>query len=670
MTVKHVLGSIALAIWVFGCIPPKEEKVITEVRTHVLKDPEYRKIYDLQDRFLLDSLYPYCRHKDPTYRRLAALAFASIRDSAAIDSLLPLLQDPVPAVREAAAYATGQLGLARTENALINAFQSFDSLGTFTGSNAAILEAIGKCGSPSSLEYLATITSYQTSDTILLLGQSRGIYRFGLRKISSDKGTAKMIEMVLNPSYPASARLIAAHYLSRVPGIQLDTFASNLARYAFQEPDADIRMALAAAMGKISRSFAQDTLISWYLKEPDYRVKINLIKSLSAFDYSKSKTVLFPALKDPQPQVAVRAAQAFLDTGAPEDASIYWKVSRDTLLLPRVKAILLAAAQRHLPKYAIERRDALNADIKNRFNYAQKPYNKAAYLHALGEYGWNYRTIYRAWQEATHPAVRSAAAEALAFISNSPDFNKHFGTAFKQVGKELAIMFKSILISGDTGPMAIAAGALRQPDRQYRNYLDTLNFLDTAITMLQLPRDQEILQEIRQTAAFLRTGKTEAIPKPAFNHPIDWSLIERLPKNPKAIISTERGNITLELFPEVAPGTVANFVDLIKKDFFNGKNFHRVAANFVIQGGCPRGDGYGSLNYSIRSELYPVYYDTQGMVGMASAGNHTEGVQFFITHSPTPHLDGNYTIFAKVISGMEIVHAIQIGDLIQKVTIR
>lgn len=670
MTVKHVLGSIALALLAFGCIPPQEEKVITEVRTRLLKDPEYRKIYDFQDRFLLDSLYPYCRHKDPTYRRLAALAFGSIRDTVAADSLLPLLQDPVPAVREAAAYATGQLGLARTESALIGAFQSYDSLGTFTASNAAVLEAIGKCGSAASLEHLATISSYQPSDTALLLGQSRGIYRFGLRKISSEKGTAKMVEIVLNPSFPASARLMAAHYLSRVPGIQMDTFANNLARYAFQEPNTDIRMALAAAMGKTSKAFVQDTLVSWYFREPDYRVKINLIRSLFALDYSKSKTVLFPALKDSQPQVAIRAAQAFLDNGAPEDATTYWKVSRDTLLLPRVKAILLAAAQRHLPKYAVERRGALNADIKNRFNYAQKPYNKAAYLQALGEYGWNYRTIFRIWQEATHPAVRSAAAEALTSISNRPDFNKHFGTAYKQVSKELASMFKSVLVSGDAGPMAIAAGALRQPDRQYRTYLDTLNFLDSAITLLKLPRDQETLQEIRQTAAFLRTGKTETAPKPAFNHPIDWSLIDQLPKNPKAIIVTDRGNITLELLPAIAPGTVANFVDLAKRGFFNGKNFHRVVPNFVIQGGCPRGDGYGSLDYSIRSELYPVYYDTQGLVGMASAGNHTEGVQFFITHSPTPHLDGNYTIFARVISGMEIVHQIQIGDLLQKVTIR
>jgi cyclophilin family peptidyl-prolyl cis-trans isomerase/HEAT repeat protein len=671
MTFKCLAGCIAIAFLAGSCIPPKEEIVITKARTAVFDDLEYRRIYDFQDRLLTDSIYPFCRHADPTYRRLAALAFASIRDSAALDSLLPLLSDPIPAVREAAAYAAGQLGSARAENALIAAFQPYDTLGAFTSSNAAILEAVGKCGTLSSLEHLATITSYQNTDTALLLGQCRGIYRFALRKMTNAKATDKMASIALSPAYPGSVRLIAAHYLARASNIKIDTFATALAGFAHQEPDSDIRMALAAAMGKISsRPFVQDTLISWYSRETDYRVKINLLRSLSVLDYSKSKPALFIALRDTHPQVALRAAQALLESGTPTDARTYWRVSRDTILLPRVKATLLAAAQRHFPKYATKLRDTLNTDIRRRFTFAQKPYNKAAYLQALAEYGWNYRYIFKAWQEATHPAVRSAAAEALSSISSRPDFAQHFGNSSKQTEKEMAGIFKAILVSGDTGPMAIAAGALRQPARNYRTYLDTLTFLDTAEAALQLPRDYETLQEIRQTAAFLRTGKTASVPKPAFNHPIEWAILERLPKRPKAVISTEKGEIVLELLPDTAPGSVANFVHLAREGFFNSKNFHRVVPNFVIQGGCPRGDGYGSLDYTIRSELPPVYYDQAGLVGMASAGNHTEGVQFFITHSPTPHLDGNYTIFARVVSGMRVVHDIQIGDVIQKITIR
>ena len=86
-----------------------------------------------------------------------------------------------------------------------------------------------------------------------------------------------------------------------------------------------------------------------------------------------------------------------------------------------------------------------------------------------------------------------------------------------------------------------------------------------------------------------------------------------------------------------------------KEKFYNEKTWHRVVPNFVIQAGCTRGDGYGSLNYTIRSEFSPQSYKT-GYVGMASAGKDTESTQFFITHRPTPHLDGRYTIFAKVIN--------------------
>ena len=92
--------------------------------------------------------------------------------------------------------------------------------------------------------------------------------------------------------------------------------------------------------------------------------------------------------------------------------------------------------------------------------------------------------------------------------------------------------------------------------------------------------------------------------------------------------------------------------------------------NFVIQGGCPRGDGYGSLDYSLRSELPDVYYHEDGILGMASAGNDTEGVQFFITHSPAPHLDGRYTAFGRVLEGMDIVHNIQVGDIIRSIGIQ
>jgi cyclophilin family peptidyl-prolyl cis-trans isomerase len=185
---------------------------------------------------------------------------------------------------------------------------------------------------------------------------------------------------------------------------------------------------------------------------------------------------------------------------------------------------------------------------------------------------------------------------------------------------------------------------------------------------LELPQEIEAYDALADCLAKLK-NETYHHQTVAFNHAIPWGQVAQLPDIVKAEVVTSRGVIKMDLFTQLAPGSVMNFVILARDKFYNGKNFHRVVPNFVIQGGCPRGDGYGRMDYSIRSELPPAYYNDEGFVGMASAGNHTEGVQWFITHSPTPHLDGNYTIFGKVTSGMDVVHAIQIGDEIREVKI-
>jgi cyclophilin family peptidyl-prolyl cis-trans isomerase/HEAT repeat protein len=141
-----------------------------------------------------------------------------------------------------------------------------------------------------------------------------------------------------------------------------------------------------------------------------------------------------------------------------------------------------------------------------------------------------------------------------------------------------------------------------------------------------------------------------------------------LDKKVTATIHTTKGRIRIELFTQDAPITVDSFVTLARKGFFNGVTFHRVVPNFVIQGGDSRGDGEGGPGYQIRCEINTRPY-VRGAVGMALSGKDTGGSQFFITHSPQPHLDGGYTVFGQVISGMEVVDRISRGDLIRRVEI-
>jgi peptidyl-prolyl cis-trans isomerase B (cyclophilin B) len=135
-------------------------------------------------------------------------------------------------------------------------------------------------------------------------------------------------------------------------------------------------------------------------------------------------------------------------------------------------------------------------------------------------------------------------------------------------------------------------------------------------------------------------------------------------------METTKGTIEIELFTQHAPVTVNNFVFLTRQGFYDGVVFHRVIPNFVIQGGDPTGSGMGGPGYRFQDETQgnPNKHET-GVLSMANAGPNTNGSQFFITHSPQPHLNGKHTVFGKVVNGMDVVNAIRQGDKMVKVTV-
>jgi peptidyl-prolyl cis-trans isomerase B (cyclophilin B) len=140
----------------------------------------------------------------------------------------------------------------------------------------------------------------------------------------------------------------------------------------------------------------------------------------------------------------------------------------------------------------------------------------------------------------------------------------------------------------------------------------------------------------------------------------------------KVTIKTSKGDINLTLFDEQVPITVANFVNLAQRGFYNGLKFHRVIGDFMIQGGCPFGTGTGGPGYKFQDEFDPqLKHDKPGILSMANAGPNTNGSQFFITHVPTPWLDGKHSVFGAVVAGadQDVVNKIQQGDLIEAVVI-
>ena len=651
----------------YACTPPVEE-IITDVRIDFREKPLQRLLV-FQDRRMPDSLYRYFRHPDPALRTVAAEAFGSLQTPAAVDSLLPLLRDPVEAVRVAAAYALGQIGEPRAELPLLRAFDTADTLRENVRFNRTVLEAVGKVGSAENLVHIATVSNYRPTDTLLLLGQAYAIYRYGLRGITAPAGTARAVTLATGSEFPAGARSIAAHYLARAEATPADDALPALVKAYREAPDPRVRMALATALGKLDAPAAGEALRAQLSRDADYRVRVNTIRALGNFAYADNKALLLLTLSDDNPHVARAAATYFREHGTAADAAEYGRLGRRADLPERVRVMLLTAANRHLP-YTMEKTlGRVNYDLNQLFRNSKNDYVRADAVRGLAEFGWNYRPIKENAFPSDVPVIRTAAIEAFAQILRRPDFRTFFRGSWWRAKTELTEYLAEAIRLGDAGMIAAAAGVLRDKDLRFNEILTDPTFMQTALEKLNLPKEIETYNELKRTYEML-AGLPETAPLTVdYNHPIDWDAVEGVYLRPEAVIETARGSIRLQLLPAAAPATCANFLDLARSGFFSNKNFHRVVANFVAQGGGTRGDGYGSLDYTIRSELANVHYDAGGYVGMASAGKDTEGTQFFITHSPTPHLDGRYTIFARVIEGMEVVHQLLPGDKIKRVTL-
>lgn len=611
-----------------------------EQAVNKFSDTVFVKIADFQDRRLSDSLYTYFNHINAAYRRDAVLAFASIQDSAAVNVLRDvLLNDADSTVRQAAAYALGQI---KTNSGAVVLAQAIAKEKN-TLVQKEILEAYGKGTSRWAL-------NEKPWDSLATEGLALSLYRSGLRNILDSTFHKRAAELLQKP-YTEPARLAAAHYFARTAK-RFDQYEKIIIASALYDLSSDVRMASALALGKIKTDSSRANLERIIKSNADYRIRANAVRALQSFPFEKTKAILLSALTDEQVNIAITASEVIKEVitkdAWPEIATLAKVTSNHRIQANLYEAALQAGNGKDLAE-----------EVAGMIKTASNPYKKAALLSALRSSIMMYTFVEEQLMAADTPVVRLSAADALVAMN----YNEKFDPAWK---KQFAAIYQKAMQTGDAAVIGIVAGALMDSTLGYKAVVTDYTFLYDARKKLSLPKDNEALQPLEAAIAYFEGKKNSPPVKNEFNHPIDWKLVKTIPKDQKVKISTTKGDIVIRLLVEEAPGSVANFVALLNQKYFNRKFFHRVVPNFVIQAGCNRGDGWGSEDYSIRSEFSMERYKT-GSVGMASAGKDTEGTQWFITHSPTPHLDGRYTIFADVEIGMDVVHVIEVGDQILSV---
>lgn len=664
-----------------ACNSTKKETQKEVEQSFNFSDAIVQDIYNLQNKRNAKGLIPFLSHEDPTYRYIAAMALASVQDTAeatskaTISALGRMLQNENEdeSIRAMAAYALGQTYSPDVVQTLINAFEP-NLKDAYYLVNAYILEAIGKCGSAKYLRLIST-ASYLPTDTLMLEGQAWGIYRYMLRGITAREGTNRMLDVLQNDKIATSVKRFAANYFGRANNIVFDSYKKEemLLNAAQNEKDDYTRMALAQALGKLPASNnVLITLQDMFRAETDYRVKINILQSLSKYEYIDSKPIFLGALKDDSESVAGVASDYFKEQGKRADVDLYESFGQDSISDNwLVRANMLGAALNYISYRKRKQREAINEQLKANYEASKNPYEKGKLLAAMTGYALNYQYIYdETFKANQHPYVKTSGVAAMGTIRANPKLMAIVGMDYDMIINFFSNAFKKVFKEGDPAMMAVAAGILRTPKLGYKYVFgNRYEFLIKAQAGLQLPQDLEAHHEIQYTIDFFKNVPTQKLAQSRKTSKIDWKSISTLTPKTKAVVTTSKGTFEMVFYPMEAPSTVANFVKKATEGFYNGKAFHRVVPNHVAQTGCPLGNGYGSLDYSIRSELAPLKYDAEGWVGMASAGKDTECVQWFVAHSPRLHLDGKYTIFGKVIKGMKVVHRLALSDKIEKIAV-
>jgi cyclophilin family peptidyl-prolyl cis-trans isomerase/HEAT repeat protein len=633
---------------------------------NIFADKQLQKLYDFQDRRQADSLLPYFAHPTVLYRQQAVLAFASLQTPQVANLLLANLQDTAAAVRKAAAYSLGQIATADLQPWIISAFEKEQN----TAVKTLLLEAIGKTSNE--VSWLASQNF--GNDTLLLAAQGKALYRaVTWKKTVLEAGTNKILDLLTLPN--TAIRFWAASYLARNPqktytDLQIEKIIAALQK----EKIAFVKMNLASSLSnsfasKNTYNYLKDSILTirnilqqLATKDENYLVRINALRALNRFDTTETQKIALKLTKDRSPQVAIVAAE-FVQAHARKKDGIDYADLGEYATHPQVRSNLLAVALR------FEEKDKVAKVVQKYFRKVKNKYEKGFLLAALANHPQNYDFIRQQIALIEPKPINTFAFEGLYAIRNHADFDKQNVATQGKLLADFENLLQEIFRGNDAVLMGLAATELRNEKRNYKTTIPTvLAALKTAKEKLPLPLEVEAVIEIQKTIDFFEGKTTETVSNISFNHAIDWAFIEKLAAKPKVKIKTSKGMIVVELFTNDAPASVANFLKLSKQGFYQDKVFHRVVQNFVVQTGCPRGDGYGNVPFSIRSEFANLSYE-EGYLGMASAGKDTEGSQWFITHSPTPHLDGRYTIFGKVISGMETVHLLEIGDKIQKVEV-
>jgi HEAT repeat protein/cyclophilin family peptidyl-prolyl cis-trans isomerase len=600
-------------------------------------------------------LTAYMKDTDPAVRARAALALGRIQDPSTIPVLTEALADEDALVRAEAAFSLGQTFEDSTEGALIGALETEEDPAV----REALVEALGKVGDESASGVLAAALDSPESGVRCRAAIALGLQgRRGVTHQGADQALLKHAD-----EFDDEVRWRVFYALARrkVPAA-MDAFIAGLG-----DRNALVRAYSARGLGEIGGGRGLFPLIS-VLADEDWRVAVNAARALGRSNDRRAVEPLVHAADSDNEHVALTAVEALGRLGgrrASERLRDLVESENWRLRAASAKALAetdSAAAFPYLVEMLESKDPRLRASSAEGLGIAADSLSVAALMSLVSR--------------EKEPIVLAAALDGLAGV-DGVDMARI--TALARRCDDMVVAASLAAVFGETGDESFAQ-ELVSLYRRFPEVADVTPHVEILEALGRIggtectPLLEEALKDPRKQVAekaawalleITAEDRSEEVPvNSTITGEPDLSYARKL-GGARVRLATEKGDIVIKLLTDDAPLTAANFARLVESGFYDGLTFHRVVPDFVVQGGCPRGDGWGGPGYMIPCEYNRLTYG-RGAVGMALAGKDTGGSQFFITHSPQPHLNGRYTIFAGVERGMDVVDEIQVGDRIIK----
>lgn len=620
-----------------------------EPPSDAIAELEYRR--SLGDGALLG----YLKEPRPGIRERAILALGRIQDPGTLPELKDALRDSEPTVRSMAAFSIGQMtedsAKVSAEVSLIEAIGREDDPDVL----AAMVEALGKVGGESSSDVLARALDDPSSELRGRAAIALGL--LGRRGVKHEGADLALVDHAGEFEDDVRWRVYYALARRAAPSA-LDVFIEGLGdRHPL------VRAYAARGLGELGDERGLYPLMS-LLADEDWRVGVNAARALGMLGDPRAAEPLAQLATSENEHLALTAISALGRLGggrASEALSAGLESDNWRLQEACARAIALTDSTG-----AVARLVGLLDSPAARVRAAA-----AAGLGSVGDEA-SLEALLKLVRREKAPLVLASALDSmtgldgldvdplLALAGDCKDMvvAASLAGALGETGDDRAV-HKLVGLYGEFPDVADVTPQVEIIDALGRlKGEESLGLLEDALEDPRKPVAEKAAWALKEI-----TGKdySEMVP---VNSTIEGDPDLRRARDlagAKVRVNTDKGEIIIRLLTDEAPCTASNFADLVEAGFYDGLTFHRVVPDFVIQGGCPRGDGWGGPGYMIPCEYNRVHYE-RGYVGMALAGKDTGGSQFFITHSPQPHLDGRYTIFGMVESGMDVVDRIQVGD--------